>query len=199
MRLVCVNSWPRMSGIFSTSRWATTIRRAREKVYDVVLYFFSYYSCWKLHFAIILCTVKLSIELNTFRIDDEDLNTNNIHENEQIFEMNDASVRHQPISVSFLDASPVCCLYDKMLIQHLQSYVFNPASINLPAFQVLASYGFTWDSTINVPPLPVPVWPYSLEYKIPHECRPGTCPTRSFPGEEIGGFYTLSPSLQKYS
>ncbi|XP_064115661.1 chitin deacetylase 1-like [Macrobrachium nipponense] len=49
-------------------------------------------------------------------------------------------------------------------------------------YEVLASYGFSWDSTINVPPVPVPVWPYSLEYEIPHECRSGTCPSRAFPG-----------------
>ncbi|KAG7162206.1 putative Chitin binding Peritrophin-A domain-containing protein 23, partial [Homarus americanus] len=47
---------------------------------------------------------------------------------------------------------------------------------------VLSAYGFTWDSTINNPPSTEAVWPYSLEYAIPHECRAGTCPTRSFPG-----------------
>ncbi|XP_050732650.1 chitin deacetylase 1-like [Eriocheir sinensis] len=49
-------------------------------------------------------------------------------------------------------------------------------------YEVLSAYGFTWDSTINNPPNRIPVWPYSLDYKIPHECRAGTCPTRSFPG-----------------
>lgn len=49
-------------------------------------------------------------------------------------------------------------------------------------YEVLSDYGFSWDSTINVPPVRVPIWPYSLEYKIPHECRAGTCPARSFPG-----------------
>ncbi|XP_053641748.2 chitin deacetylase 8 [Cherax quadricarinatus] len=49
-------------------------------------------------------------------------------------------------------------------------------------YEVLSAYDFTWDSTINNPPTAVPVWPYSLEYKISHECRSETCPIRSFPG-----------------
>ncbi|XP_071527401.1 chitin deacetylase 7 isoform X2 [Panulirus ornatus] len=50
-------------------------------------------------------------------------------------------------------------------------------------YEVLSAYGFTWDSTVSNPPgSTAPVWPYSLDYKIPHECRSGTCPTRSFPG-----------------
>ncbi|XP_042885184.1 chitin deacetylase 1-like [Penaeus japonicus] len=48
--------------------------------------------------------------------------------------------------------------------------------------EVMNDYGFSWDSTINVPPTKVPVWPYSFDYKIPHECRSGSCPTRSFRG-----------------
>ncbi|KAK3872525.1 hypothetical protein Pcinc_022397 [Petrolisthes cinctipes] len=49
-------------------------------------------------------------------------------------------------------------------------------------YEVLSAYGFTWDSTINNPPTEEPVWPYSLEYQVPHECRSGSCPERSFPG-----------------
>ncbi|XP_076046247.1 chitin deacetylase Cda4 [Oratosquilla oratoria] len=49
-------------------------------------------------------------------------------------------------------------------------------------YEVLADYGWSWDSSISVPPGTAPVWPYSLDYKIPHECRSETCPTRSFPG-----------------
>nr|ABM54470.1 vermiform cuticle protein VER1 [Portunus pelagicus] len=49
-------------------------------------------------------------------------------------------------------------------------------------YEVLSAYGFTWDSTINNPPTKHLVWPYSLECKMPHECRAGSCPTRSFPG-----------------
>ena len=49
-----------------------------------------------------MCTIKISIELNTFQMDDKDLNTNNICEKgEQIFKMGDASVHHQPFYVNF--------------------------------------------------------------------------------------------------
>lgn len=48
--------------------------------------------------------------------------------------------------------------------------------------EVMNDYGFSWDSTINAPPSKVPVWPYSFDYKIPHECRSGSCATRSFRG-----------------
>ena len=45
-----------------------------------------------------MCIIKFSIELNTLQIDDKELNTNNIREkSEQIFKMDDASMRHQPI------------------------------------------------------------------------------------------------------
>ena len=43
-------------------------------------------------------------------------------------------------------------------------------------------YGFVYDSSMVVPPLRVPVWPYTLDHAIPHECKSGTCPTGSFPG-----------------
>lgn len=49
-------------------------------------------------------------------------------------------------------------------------------------FEVLVDYGYDWDSSASVPPTPVPIWPYTLDHAIPHECRSGTCPTRSFPG-----------------
>ncbi|KAI4463980.1 chitin deacetylase-like 4 [Holotrichia oblita] len=49
-------------------------------------------------------------------------------------------------------------------------------------YKVLEDFGYIYDSSIGVPPSPVPVWPYTLDYKIPHECKSGTCPTKSFPG-----------------
>ena len=58
-----------------------------------------------------MCTKKLFIELNTFHIDDKDLNTNNMSgKSEHIFKKDDTLVHHQPIYVSFLDDSPVCHL-----------------------------------------------------------------------------------------
>jgi len=49
-------------------------------------------------------------------------------------------------------------------------------------YEVLQDFGFVWDSSVGVPPISIPVWPYTLDFKIPHECKAGTCPTRSFAG-----------------
>jgi len=49
-------------------------------------------------------------------------------------------------------------------------------------YKVLEDFGYIYDSSIGAPPSPVPVWPYTLDYKIPHECKSGTCPTKTFPG-----------------
>lgn len=48
--------------------------------------------------------------------------------------------------------------------------------------QVIEDFGFIYDSSVSVEPQALPVWPYTLDYKIPHECKSGTCPTRTFPG-----------------
>ncbi|XP_045480332.1 chitin deacetylase 1 [Harmonia axyridis] len=49
-------------------------------------------------------------------------------------------------------------------------------------YKVIEDFGYIFDSSISVPPTDIPVWPYTLDYKIPHECKSGTCPTRSYPG-----------------
>lgn len=49
-------------------------------------------------------------------------------------------------------------------------------------FKVMEDYGFIYDSSIGVSPSKTPIWPYTLDYKIAHECKAGTCPTKSFPG-----------------
>ncbi|XP_018319852.1 uncharacterized protein LOC108733257 [Agrilus planipennis] len=49
-------------------------------------------------------------------------------------------------------------------------------------YKVLEDFGYIYDSSLGVPAVPIPVWPYTLDYKIPHECKSGTCPTKSFPG-----------------
>lgn len=49
-------------------------------------------------------------------------------------------------------------------------------------YEVLEDFGYIYDSSISIPPLKVPIWPYTLDYKIPHECKSGTCPTKSFQG-----------------
>lgn len=53
---------------------------------------------------------------------------------------------------------------------------------NNDQFEVLTDFGYVYDSSIVIPPTRVPIWPYTLDYAIPHQCRAGTCPTRSFPG-----------------
>lgn len=49
-------------------------------------------------------------------------------------------------------------------------------------YQVIEDFGYIYDSSINIPQSKIPIWPYTLDYKIPHECKSGTCPNRSFPG-----------------
>lgn len=49
-------------------------------------------------------------------------------------------------------------------------------------YKVIEDFGFIYDSSIVVPPNKIPVWPYTLDYKIPHECKSGTCPNKQFPG-----------------
>ena len=43
---------------------------------------------------------------------------------------------------------------------------------------------FPYDSSITVPLSRVPVWPYTLDYRIPHTCH-GTCPQQSWPIWEL--------------
>lgn len=64
------------------------------------------------------------------------------------------------------------------------------------SLKVLVDYGYVWDSSAAVPPTKVPIWPYTLDYAIVHECRSGTCPTRSFPGQLLCLTFTFS--AQKY-
>lgn len=52
-------------------------------------------------------------------------------------------------------------------------------------YKVLEDFGYIYDSSIGISPLKVPIWPYTLDYKIPHECKAGTCPTKSFQGNDI--------------
>ncbi|OXU24113.1 hypothetical protein TSAR_010127 [Trichomalopsis sarcophagae] len=49
-------------------------------------------------------------------------------------------------------------------------------------YKVMEDFGYIYDSSIGVSPGKTPIWPYTLDYKIPHECKAGTCPTKSFPG-----------------
>lgn len=46
-------------------------------------------------------------------------------------------------------------------------------------FRMLHDANFTYDSSI---PSHTHTWPYTLEYRMPHECGIPPCPTRSYPG-----------------
>ena len=49
-------------------------------------------------------------------------------------------------------------------------------------YDALYASGILWDSSIATKKVRVPVWPYTLDYDIPHVCKYSTCPNRSFPG-----------------
>ena len=47
----------------------------------------------------------------------------------------------------------------------------------------MKEFGFLYDSSIVAPFSNPPLWPYTLDYKMPHKCQPDqNCPTRSYPG-----------------
>ena len=50
-------------------------------------------------------------------------------------------------------------------------------------FLMMKEFGFVYDSSIPAPLSDPPLWPYTLDYKIPHKCiGRRKCPSRSFPG-----------------
>ena len=51
-------------------------------------------------------------------------------------------------------------------------------------FKVMNDTFFPYDSSITAPLSRVPVWPYTLDYRIPHTCH-GDCPRQSWPIWEI--------------
>ena len=51
-------------------------------------------------------------------------------------------------------------------------------------FLMMKEFGFVYDASMAAPLSDPPLWPYTLDYKMPHTCV-GTnqrCPSRSFPG-----------------
>lgn len=51
-------------------------------------------------------------------------------------------------------------------------------------FIMMREFGFVYDSSMAAPFSNPPLWPYTLDHKMPHKCI-GTgqkCPSRSFPG-----------------
>ncbi|KAG1714207.1 hypothetical protein GQR58_001673 [Nymphon striatum] len=49
-------------------------------------------------------------------------------------------------------------------------------------FEMMAEFGFAYDSSVAVPRGRLPIWPYTLDYKLPHKCHSKKCPSRSYPG-----------------
>ena len=48
---------------------------------------------------------------------------------------------------------------------------------------MMREFGFVYDSSIAAPVSDPPLWPYTLDYQIPHKCLgQRRCPSRSFPG-----------------
>ena len=44
--------------------------------------------------------------------------------------------------------------------------------------QALIESNFLWDSSISTKTTDKPIWPYTLDYAIPHECKIKSCPTK---------------------
>lgn len=49
-------------------------------------------------------------------------------------------------------------------------------------FKMLYDSNFTYDSSMPVYENRPPSWPYTLDYKLFHDCMIPPCPTRSYPG-----------------
>lgn len=51
-------------------------------------------------------------------------------------------------------------------------------------FLMMSEFGFVYDASIVAPFSDPPLWPYTLDYKIPHQCASTgqMCPTRTYPG-----------------
>jgi hypothetical protein len=65
-------------------------------------------------------------------------------------------------------------------------------------FKMLYDSNFTYDSSMPVYENRPPSWPYTLDYKIFHDCMIPPCPTRSYPGNiQIICTNTLIPNNKK--
>ncbi|KAL1495026.1 hypothetical protein ABEB36_010512 [Hypothenemus hampei] len=49
-------------------------------------------------------------------------------------------------------------------------------------YLMMKEFGFHYDSSIVAPFSYVPIWPYTLDFKMPHKCFRQMCPTRSYSG-----------------
>jgi hypothetical protein len=51
-------------------------------------------------------------------------------------------------------------------------------------FLMMKEFGFVYDASMVAPFSDPPLWPYTLDHKIPHQCTGNNqrCPSRSYPG-----------------
>lgn len=52
-------------------------------------------------------------------------------------------------------------------------------------FKMLYDANFTYDSSMPIYENRPPSWPYTLDYKLFHDCMIPPCPTRSYPGKYV--------------
>lgn len=52
-------------------------------------------------------------------------------------------------------------------------------------FKMLYDSNFTYDSSMPVYENRPPSWPYTLDYKLFHDCMIPPCPTKSYPGKML--------------
>ena len=68
--------------------------------------------------------------------------------------------------------------------RYIQILHVQPDEINCRQFLMMREFGFVYDSSIAAPVSDPPLWPYTLDYQIPHKCLgQRRCPSRSFPGQ----------------
>ena len=67
---------------------------------------------------------------------------------------------------------------------HIGTQITDKEDPYLRQFLMMREFGFVYDSSIAAPVSDPPLWPYTLDYQIPHKCLgQRRCPSRSFPGE----------------
>lgn len=81
------------------------------------------------------------------------------------------------LSVSLCDASAIKHSYILWTIGLFYSKVGGNRM-----FKMLYDLNFTYDSSMPVYENKPPSWPYTLDYKIFHDCMIPPCPTKSYPG-----------------
>ncbi len=49
-------------------------------------------------------------------------------------------------------------------------------------FEALVEEGLVWDASASADSPEKPVWPYTLDFRVPHVCKIRSCPTSAYPG-----------------